>query len=151
MRTQTTLTPVSAITDIQICARPNAARMITRALIERAKMMLPLTVLITLLAILIAFGSCLSVPDARTASDASIAASLPNPIAIPQSLAERTGASLMPSPTKQAPLDFDFKLLSREKLCVTFGKSEFVFNIFGRLLSVACEHYRVLDTERFKL
>ena len=68
MRTQTTLTPVSAITDIQICARPNAARMITRALIERAKMMLPLTVLITLLAILIAFGSCLSVPDARTAS-----------------------------------------------------------------------------------
>ena len=30
-------------------------------------------------------------------------------------------------------------------------KSEFVFNIFGRLLSVACEHYRVLDTERFKL
>ena len=80
MRTQTTLTPVSAITDIQICASPNAARMITRALIERAKMMLPLTVLITLLAILIAFGSCLSVPDARTESDASIAASLPNPI-----------------------------------------------------------------------
>mgnify|MGYP000615173376 CR=1 FL=1 len=76
-----------------------------KSLIERAKMMLPLTVLITLLAILIAFGSCLSVPDARTASDASIAASLPNPIAIPQSLAERTGASLMPSPTKQAPLD----------------------------------------------
>lgn len=111
MMTQTTLTPVSAITDIQICARPNAARMITRALIERAKMMLPLTVLITLLAILIAFGSCLSVPDARTASDASIAASLPNPIAIPQSLAERTGASLMPSPTKQAPLDFDFNPL----------------------------------------
>ena len=61
MSTQTTLTPVSAITDIQICARPNAARMITRALIERAKIMLPLTVLITLLAILIAFGSCLSV------------------------------------------------------------------------------------------
>ena len=56
-------------------------------------------------------ASCLSVPDARTASDASIAASLPNPIAIPQSLAERTGASLMPSPTKQAPLDFDFKPL----------------------------------------
>ena len=34
---------------------------------------------------------------------------------------------------------------------MTFGKSEFIFNIFGRLLSVACEHYRVLDTERFKL
>ena len=68
MSTQTTLTPVSAITDIQICARPNAARIITRALIERAKMMLPLTVLITLLAILIAFGSCLSVPDASTVS-----------------------------------------------------------------------------------
>ena len=62
MRTQTTLTPVSAITDIQICARPNAARMITRALIERAKMMLPLTVLITLLAIFIPFAPAWAKP-----------------------------------------------------------------------------------------
>ena len=101
IKTQITQTPVSATTDIQIAAKPKQANRMTKALTASAKMMLPLMVRIVARAILTAAGSCFRLPDERTISLDSIAASLPRPIAAPQSLAASTGASLMPSPTKQ--------------------------------------------------
>lgn len=100
MRTVRTESPVSAITAIHIGAYPNAASIRTIALSASAKAILKRTVFIALLLILIAVGNFAKVPLVRTASADSIAASLPSPIAKPQSAAASTGASFIPSPTK---------------------------------------------------
>ncbi|MNR02172.1 hypothetical protein D3C85_1180140 [compost metagenome] len=48
----------------------------------------------------IAFGTPCRLPDIRTTSAASMAMSVPEPMARPTSASARAGASLMPSPTK---------------------------------------------------
>ncbi|MNC31937.1 hypothetical protein D3C75_802740 [compost metagenome] len=58
----------------------------------------------------IAFGTPRRSPDISTTSAASIATSVPVPIASPTSASANAGASLMPSPTKatRAPLTRNF-------------------------------------------
>lgn len=94
-------TPTSPKTASHMSAIPNAARIRIRTFTPIANAMFSLTIFMVLLAMPIAFGTPSGSSSMSTTSAASIAASLPiAPIAIPISARMRTGASLIPSPTK---------------------------------------------------
>lgn len=80
--------------------QPQAPNTSTTALIPSAKTILNLAMDTVRFASFTACGRSLSLSDTSTTSAASIAASVPSPMATPTSAMARTGASFMPSPTK---------------------------------------------------
>ncbi|AAO36462.1 NAD-dependent DNA ligase [Clostridium tetani E88] len=95
------VTPTSANTAAHILANPNAPKESTTNLIPKENIIFSQTIFLVLLAISIPFIILKGLSCIITISDASIAASEPNPpIAIPMSALAKTGASFTPSPTK---------------------------------------------------
>ena len=94
---------MSARTPSHIGAKPSAARIITAALTVSENAIFAFAVITVDLAILNAWVRGFRFPELSTASAEAIAASLHKPIAKPQSTAASTGASFIPSPTKQTP------------------------------------------------
>ena len=104
-----TETPTSAKTAAHIVASPKALKTKTPILTVIAKTIFCLTIFIVLLEMFIALAIFDGSSVIITTSAASIAASLPKPpIATPISAKAKTGASLIPSPTKTTFPSFVF-------------------------------------------
>lgn len=93
----------------------------------------------------IAFGTPFKLPDISTTSAASMATSVPVPMAKPTSACAKAGASLIPSPTKAkrpycfaigelCPLCLRVKPLPQLHQCSAFG------NRLRRMMVVSCNH-----------
>ena len=112
-RTAMIVTPTSPNTASHIPAMPSAPRTRNTLLIPRAITMFCITIRFVAFATSMASTSFDGSSVIRTTSAASIAASEPSPpMAMPTSARARTGASLMPSPTKASLLPCRFCLSS---------------------------------------
>ena len=115
------MTPTSAKMASHISAMPHAPRIRQTALTTSANTMFSYTMRMHLREMLMALEIFIGSSSISTTSAASIAASEPiAPIAMPMSARERTGASLMPSPTK-ASLAFGLFSASSFSTCVTLS------------------------------
>ena len=112
-RTAMIVTPTSPNTASHIPAMPSAPRTRNTLLMPRAITMFCITIRFVAFATSMASTSFDGSSVIRTTSAASIAASEPRPpMAMPTSARARTGASLMPSPTKASLLPCRFCLSS---------------------------------------
>ena len=112
-RTAMIVTPTSPNTASHIPAMPSAPRTRNTLLMPRAITMFCITIRFVAFATSMASTSFDGSSVIRTTSAASIAASEPRPpMAMPTSVRARTGASLMPSPTKASLLPCRFCLSS---------------------------------------
>ena len=116
LRTARTVTPTSAKTAIHMVARPSTASRSTSTLMPIANAMFSLAMRRVRRAMRTAAAILDGLSSMSTTSAASMAASEPSaPMAMPISARVRTGASLMPSPTKASVPSG-----SRRSTCSTF-------------------------------
>ncbi len=155
------VTPTSPNTASHIPAIPRAPRIRNTLLIPRAITIFCMTICFVAFATSIASTSLDGSSVIRTTSAASMAASEPSPpIAIPTSARARTGASLIPSPTKANLLPGLFLLsksstfstfLVRKQLCIIFIQLQFFCNRLPNFFIITGKHDCFFHADMFQV